>query len=1129
VSDPSQVEILPAASSLSAPAGRLMTTVAELRRAAANGQRIGGAICLTGQVLTAASPKGYFAFQDQTGGVLVKWLGAGRKMVPGQLVVLQGSGALEGNVLVLSGGAVVDNDGLHSRREMTGAAFLRAGMHSIHLSWFNRSGPLALDVYYQGPDIRRQKIPDAALVFPEIGAAGESVKWVPGLNYLCYVGDWQQVPAVAQLEPAELAACPNFKTRGAGRSDKIDLEFNGFLKIPRDGEYYFTTASDDGSRLFIDEQAPQIHWIGVQDLPAPLSIVSRQILAPDQNNRWAEVSGKVNFAYQQGEALILELSSDYGLIRVEIADSACGSPQLLLGCYVKASGFCQSGLLPSGQGIAAMLYTPGVKQLEVVEFLPTQWNRYALEPIGRAISRSVSPDSESIFHALGKPVYNPDKRLFDLTDDSGTIEMDPVQSLSTNLTEPMEFIGRLKRSDTNVVLQCAIGRKPATSAQQETNALPLLTTVVKVKQLTREQAQLGYPVKIRGVITLVRGSGTGFIIQDDTSAIDVWWERYSSTSLPRVGDEWEVEGKTFAEFSPNIRVGHAQRVGVGAMPEPLHPTWDQMLNGSLDTRYVEIQGVVVGTNDNRLTLFTGNGRVQVISTTPVIEQTAGLVNALVRIRGCLIPVRDESSHQVQIGQFRMGNVSVNVDEPAPADLFQVGLKHVPDLLLFDARAAALQRVRISGQFLHQQNRELFVADGTNSIRVIAREQINLNPGDLVDAVGFPKLSGRTPVLQEALVRRIGTAPLPQPVPVSARSLFTNGCDGRLVSVEARVIGTTGNMWEKILELQAGDRIFGAKLENQHGALQDLVPGSWVRLSGLYAEQDVRWISGKPDVSFELLLDSPADVKVLKLPPWWTLRKAFVFIGGMTFVILATLLWIFLLRRRVEERTEQLGKEIHHRELLQRQSELEKERSRIARDMHDQLGANVTQIGLLAELTKKNLATPGELIANADKISRTAFHIGQGLDEIVWAVNPKNDSLNKFCDYVAVQAQELFQLTNILCRVDLPPDLPDHALNAEVRHNLFLATKEALNNVVRHAQAREVWVRFKLADGGFQISVVDDGNGFALDKIHSRRNGLQNMQKRMEDIGGSFAVTSQPKLGTEVTLTIQLNPSGANGS
>jgi signal transduction histidine kinase len=191
-------------------------------------------------------------------------------------------------------------------------------------------------------------------------------------------------------------------------------------------------------------------------------------------------------------------------------------------------------------------------------------------------------------------------------------------------------------------------------------------------------------------------------------------------------------------------------------------------------------------------------------------------------------------------------------------------------------------------------------------------------------------------------------------------------------------------------------------------------------------------------------------------------------------------------------------------------------------MHDQLGASVTRVGLLGELARQNAGDPAKTSAHAEKICQTAFELGRTLDEIVWTVNPKNDSLARFCDYMAVQAQEFFQLTPIFCRVDLSPEITDRPMSAEVRHNLFLAAKEALNNVVRHARAREVWVRFKLDGAVFQISITDDGAGFTLESKRTLRNGLQNMQRRMEDIGGNFEIISGPGRGTEVKLTLDLN-------
>jgi hypothetical protein len=293
----------------------------------------------------------------------------------------------------------------------------------------------------------------------------------------------------------------------------------------------------------------------------------------------------------------------------------------------------------------------------------------------------------------------------------------------------------LSHAETNVLLQCGIYRDLKDEQDRSSKKLPLLTTVQEIKELTREQAWHRYPVKVRGVITLVRDHGCGVIIQDDTAAIDVWWPPYSTTSLPKVGDYWEIEGQTSVKFSPIIESDRAVRLGSGAMPAPLQPAWDQLLNGSLDTRYVEIQGIVTATEDGVVTLFTRTGKMQVLLSPLPTQSLKSFENARVRIRGCVVPIRDEQSQQVRVGRFRLSNMSLNVDEPAPPDLFDVGLKHVSELLLFDAQADTLRRVKIAGQILHEHDRDLFLADGTNTIRVVAREPVSLRVGDLVETVG----------------------------------------------------------------------------------------------------------------------------------------------------------------------------------------------------------------------------------------------------------------------------------------------------------------------------------------------------------------------------------------------------------
>ena len=184
-----------------------------------------------------------------------------------------------------------------------------------------------------------------------------------------------------------------------------------------------------------------------------------------------------------------------------------------------------------------------------------------------------------------------------------------------------------------------------------------------------------------------------------------------------------------------------------------------------------------------------------------------------------------------------------------------------------------------------------------------------------------------------------------------------------------------------------------------------------------------------------------------------------------------------------------------------------ERARIARDLHDQLGANLTQVALLGEMAEADKNLPGEIESHAQQISQTARDTTRALDEIVWAVNPSNDTLEGLANYACKYAQEYLALAGLRYRADVPAQLPATAIPPEVRHNVFLAFKEAVNNVVKHAHASEVWIRLRLSPENFILEIEDNGRGLGgMDpKAAQMRNGLRNMSKRMEDIGGEFTI------------------------
>ncbi len=231
----------------------------------------------------------------------------------------------------------------------------------------------------------------------------------------------------------------------------------------------------------------------------------------------------------------------------------------------------------------------------------------------------------------------------------------------------------------------------------------------------------------------------------------------------------------------------------------------------------------------------------------------------------------------------------------------------------------------------------------------------------------------------------------------------------------------------------------------------------------------------------------------------------------------------LLRRQVEERTQRLADEMKGRQRAESQRALESERRRIAQDLHDEIGATLTEIRFLSAPSKSRDATvPESTRLQLREISEKSNQMVSSLDEIVWAVNPSNDSLPNLANYLCHLAEEFFVTANMRFRLDLDQALPQVILTSEVRHNLYLVVREALNNVMKHSHAAEARLRIHCRGDALEIAVEDDGRGFnAQDVTLRKRNGLSNMQARLAKIGGVFECQSQPGQGTVCRIRLPL--------
>jgi signal transduction histidine kinase/ligand-binding sensor domain-containing protein len=225
---------------------------------------------------------------------------------------------------------------------------------------------------------------------------------------------------------------------------------------------------------------------------------------------------------------------------------------------------------------------------------------------------------------------------------------------------------------------------------------------------------------------------------------------------------------------------------------------------------------------------------------------------------------------------------------------------------------------------------------------------------------------------------------------------------------------------------------------------------------------------------------------------------------------------------IVRRTEQL-RSARRIQQLERQRAVDGERARIARDLHDDVGASLTQVALLSQLARNNLTRrPERAGQQVQQIFDTAKEVTRSLDEIVWAVNPQNDTLESFALFLGAFVQNYSHAAGLRCRFDVPDDLPALPLEASIRHHLYLATKEILHNVAKHAEASEIRLALALEPGGFRLTLEDNGRGFGReDTGKPEADGLVNLQSRLQQIGGTCTRRSAPGQGTMVEMKVPL--------
>ena len=681
-----------------------------------------------------------------------------------------------------------------------------------------------------------------------------------------------------------------------------------------------------------------------------------------------------------------------------------------------------------------------------------------------------------------------------------------------------------------------------------------LTRIADIRRLSHGEAAQALPVKVSGVC-FWRGA-RDLAIHDGEEGDWVGVGKaldgglLDPASLPAdiaPGDRLEIEGVTDpGGYAPIILPKTIRKTGRMPLPEARRLPLEELLSGRADCQPVEVEGILQG----HWRGSSENGKSSCIASMVVdgyfcrvpfsnmpVTELARLVDARIRVRGMFTPDANSRAEGVALKVLANGRESIDVVEPALRNPFDAPRVALDRLMPFSPDARPFNRKVVTGTVVFSvPGSFFFIEDAGTSVRV-SSENAKPAAGDRVEVAGFVDTSRTFASLKNALSRKVGTAPVPPAELVTADQILalgnrweiwrrTQDWNGRAVRLDGilRRVDWKEPMVPQAVWIESGGQTFSAnfplpqKLTPAQAACW--LPGAEVSVQGV-CELDFKNRSdqfGKfVPVGFHLWMSGQDDLKVLRLPPWWTPGRLWLLLLGSGVAIALLFLWAWVLRKQVDRQTRIIGDK-------GRVEAANAERARIARDIHDDLGAGLTEIAMLGDLALQEQARPDASARHLERIFQASREMTQSLDEIVWAVTPANDSLDKLVAFSGELAQSILTGAGIRCRLDLPGEVPPHEVPARTRHHICMALKEALHNIVKHSGAREARVRIARDGATFTIEISDDGAGFvppaipASDGLH---DGLRNMSLRMEEIGGTCAIESAPGQGTRVRLAARI--------
>lgn len=439
-------------------------------------------------------------------------------------------------------------------------------------------------------------------------------------------------------------------------------------------------------------------------------------------------------------------------------------------------------------------------------------------------------------------------------------------------------------------------------------ALPTVTTARQIHEMSRSEARRGYPVHLKAVVTYYGGSPPDLFIHDSTGG--VWVNLPAGAPALKPHDLIEIEGVTEQpDFAPQIGRPRWQVVGHAPLPTAPRVTFGQMASTREDGQWVSVQGIVrtaeIGSADHMLMLGIAMDDGLITAEIPSFQRAVPerLIDAVVEARGDCGAIFNPRNQLIGVALYVPGLDQVRVVKASPPDPYTLPLEPILELQRFSLHQALGHRVHVRGGVtLDVPGAYLYISDKSGSLYVQTRQQTPLQPGDRVDAVGFPGVVDRHPALEDAVFRVVGKGPVPVAPQVTAAQALQGEYDSALVKIQGTLTQAALTPGQSLLVLRQGSAMFTAASQAKFplSELAGLREGTLLQMTGIcVVDTDVTGLS----TGFKIRFDTPREIVVLRRPSWWTAQRALAMGGALSILILAVLGWAEILRRRVQSRTE----------------------------------------------------------------------------------------------------------------------------------------------------------------------------------------------------------------------------------